>query len=91
MSTDIDKMVQRTTPESPSEMQLMTPTEDRKDLPGGQDPDTGKLQMKKQLGLMEGVAIILGIIFGSGKLRQFERIFCSVVIIVFEFIHSSLV
>lgn len=26
----------------------------------------GKVQMKKQLGLLEGVAIILGIIFGSG-------------------------
>lgn len=25
-----------------------------------------KVQMKKQLGLLEGVAIILGIIFGSG-------------------------
>lgn len=28
-----------------------------------------KMQMKKQLGLLEGVAIILGIIFGSGTLR----------------------
>ncbi|XP_053682238.1 Y+L amino acid transporter 2 [Sabethes cyaneus] len=27
---------------------------------------TGRVQMKKQLGLLEGVAIILGIIFGSG-------------------------
>lgn len=26
-----------------------------------------KVQMKKELGLLEGVAIILGIIFGSGK------------------------
>lgn len=26
-----------------------------------------KVQMKKQLGLLEGVAIILGIIFGSGN------------------------
>lgn len=26
-----------------------------------------KVKMKKQLGLIEGVAIILGIIFGSGK------------------------
>lgn len=30
--------------------------------------DEGKVKMKKQLGLLEGVAIILGIIFGSGKL-----------------------
>lgn len=28
--------------------------------------DNGKVQMKKQLGLVEGTAIILGIIFGSG-------------------------
>lgn len=32
--------------------------------PGNND----KVQMKKQLGLIEGVAIILGVIFGSGKL-----------------------
>lgn len=29
--------------------------------------DGGKVQMKKQLGLVEGTAIILGIIFGSGE------------------------
>lgn len=28
-----------------------------------------KIQMKKQLGLLEGIAIILGIIFGSGILK----------------------
>lgn len=28
-----------------------------------------KIQMRKQLGLLEGVAIILGIIFGSGILK----------------------
>lgn len=33
----------------------------------GDGPDDGKLHMKKQLGLLEGCAIILGIIFGSGK------------------------
>lgn len=27
-----------------------------------------KIRMKKQLGLLEGVAIILGIIFGSGMI-----------------------
>lgn len=27
-----------------------------------------KVQMKKELGLLEGVAIILGIIFGSGNI-----------------------
>lgn len=31
-----------------------------------QQKPMGKVQMKKQLGLLEGVAIILGIIFGSG-------------------------
>ncbi|XP_039290058.1 large neutral amino acids transporter small subunit 1 [Nilaparvata lugens] len=39
---------------------LMTPTSDT--APIGDD----KVRMKKQLGLLEGVAIILGIIFGSG-------------------------
>lgn len=35
---------------------------------GGSGGDGGgKVQMKKQLGLVEGTAIILGIIFGSGK------------------------
>ncbi|XP_017776442.1 PREDICTED: Y+L amino acid transporter 2 [Nicrophorus vespilloides] len=37
------------------EMLVTTPTE-----------DDGKVKMKKQLGLLEGIAIILGIIFGSG-------------------------
>lgn len=31
------------------------------------DDAINKVQMKKQLGLLEGVAIILGIILGSGK------------------------
>lgn len=39
---------------------------------GGEGGD--KVQMKKQLGLIEGTAIILGIIFGSGR-RQFP-FFC---------------
>lgn len=38
---------------------------------GGDDKDEGgsgnKVAMKKQLGLLEGCAIILGIIFGSGN------------------------
>lgn len=33
-------------------------------VPGGK---VEKNRMKKELGLLEGVAIILGIIFGSGK------------------------
>ena len=31
-----------------------------------EDSSSDKVRMKKQLGLIEGVAIILGIIFGSG-------------------------
>lgn len=34
---------------------------------GDGDDGSGKLHMKKQLGLLEGCAIILGIIFGSGE------------------------
>lgn len=33
------------------------------------DSDSDKVRMKKELGLLEGVAIILGIIFGSGALQ----------------------
>ena len=33
----------------------------------GGDGGSGKVHMKKQLGLLEGCAIILGIIFGSGE------------------------
>lgn len=39
---------------------LVTPKEENKTEPGD------KVKMRKQLGLLEGVAIILGIIFGSG-------------------------
>ncbi|XP_046739285.1 Y+L amino acid transporter 2 [Diprion similis] len=59
-------MVKQVTHESPSEMQLMSPTEDGKALPGSLESGPDRIQMKKQLGLLEGVAIILGIIFGSG-------------------------
>ncbi|XP_014246044.1 Y+L amino acid transporter 2 [Cimex lectularius] len=43
-------------PNSPSGAFLVTPTEDKND----------KVRLKKELGLLEGVAIILGIIMGSG-------------------------
>lgn len=36
-------------------------------LPHSEIGDNEKVKMKKQLGLLEGVAIILGIIFGSGE------------------------
>lgn len=45
------------TVQSPSSHLLMTPVEEKANE---------KVKMKKELGLLEGVAIILGIIFGSG-------------------------
>lgn len=47
---------QNKTKNSPSGHLLMTPVEEK----------TERVKMKKELGLLEGVAIILGIIFGSG-------------------------
>lgn len=49
---------------------LVTPKEETKANWEGDD----KVRMKKQLGLLEGVAIILGIIFGSGKYFQVEKL-----------------
>lgn len=58
--------------QSPTEAPLVSPTSDV--VPSNTNPDdNGKVQMKKQLGLVEGTAIILGIIFGSGKI-QMEKI-----------------
>lgn len=45
--------------QSPTENKLISPDMDTSEL-------DGKIKMKKHMGLMEGVAIILGIIFGSG-------------------------
>lgn len=67
--------------QSPSELPLMSPSDSTHGggfpadvnngsaVGGGEaSADTStKVQMKKQLGLLEGVAIILGIIFGSGE------------------------
>lgn len=54
--------------QSPTEMPLVTPTSGVVPADNNKcDSDNGKVQMKKQLGLTEGTAIILGIIFGSGK------------------------
>lgn len=49
--------------------ELQSPTEDVLISPSRDHDETGddKIKMKKHMGLMEGVAIILGIIFGSGK------------------------
>lgn len=53
---------------SPSEQPLVTPggNWELRQFPANGGA-TEKVQMKKQLGLLEGVAIILGIIFGSGR------------------------
>lgn len=51
--------------QSPCSTDVGSPTADSVAAlqPGNDD----KVQMKKQLGLTEGIAIILGVIFGSGK------------------------
>jgi hypothetical protein len=55
---------------SPTEtvMELMSPNDSVKGIPALQNDDEPKerIKMKKELGLLEGCAIILGIIFGSG-------------------------
>lgn len=56
---------------SPTEMPLVSPISTVNEFAGIPDDasnstDNAKVKMKKQLGLLEGVAIILGIIFGSG-------------------------
>lgn len=38
----------------------------------------GKIRMKKEIGLLEGVAIILGIILGSGKCHNIRYTYGSV-------------
>lgn len=55
--------------QTPTEAPLVSPSSDG--APANPDADdNGKVQMKKQLGLVEGVAIILGIIFGSGAIQE---------------------
>lgn len=86
---------------SPSEIALITPANEQPPTAMGfgeppnnrseNDQNTSiapeKVQMKKQLGLLEGVAIILGIIFGSGifispkgVIREVEAVGTSLVI-----------
>ncbi|XP_053974275.1 Y+L amino acid transporter 2 [Hylaeus anthracinus] len=57
-------MVSQIFDESPKEMQLIN--SDNEEMSQKEVRGDGKVQMKKQLGLLEGVAIILGIICGSG-------------------------
>lgn len=54
----IFRMVTEISEDTPREQPMMELQEEKM---------TDKVQMKKQLGLLEGVAIILGIIFGSGN------------------------
>lgn len=51
--------------QSPSSSDVGSPTADS--VAALQPDNTDKVQMKKQLGLIEGIAIILGVIFGSGN------------------------
>lgn len=51
---------------SPTEMPLISPVEENHKAPKIVSPPEEKVRMKKELGLLEGVAIILGIILGSG-------------------------
>jgi len=52
--------------QSPTEDQLITPVDPTLNLPGDDTVVNEKIKMKKHMGLLEGIAIILGIIFGSG-------------------------
>lgn len=53
---------------TPSELPLVSPNSEIVP-PFPSENGNDKVQMKKQLGLLEGVSIILGIIFGSGNLN----------------------
>lgn len=61
-------MVNEIFDDSLREMQLISSDDERsiRSPCENQQKLTNKIHMKKQLGLLEGVAIILGIIFGSG-------------------------
>lgn len=62
-------MISQIFDESPKETQLITSDDESQNLKkiDKNVNGTNKIQMKKQLGLLEGIAIILGIICGSGK------------------------
>lgn len=57
--------------QSPTELELVSPSSGS--APELQTTGSEKVQMKKQLGLVEGIAIILGVIFGSGKRQRRTR------------------
>lgn len=61
-------MVKEVADESAKDLQLINSDDEGSILSpsDNQQKPMGKVQMKKQLGLLEGIAIILGIIFGSG-------------------------
>lgn len=61
-------MISQIFDESPKETQLITSDDESQNLKkiDKNVNGTNKIQMKKQLGLLEGIAIILGIICGSG-------------------------
>lgn len=61
-------MISQIFDESSKETQLITSNDESCKLKKIDKNDTNKIQMKKQLGLLEGIAIILGIICGSGKI-----------------------
>ena len=52
--------------ESEADRMLSTPEKEKREAMAKEDNDQG-VHMKKELGLTEGVAIILGIIIGSGE------------------------
>jgi hypothetical protein len=67
-------MVKEVSDESAKEMHLLNSDDEGfiRSSSDNQQKSINKVQMKKQLGLLEGVAIILGIIFGSGITCDFS-------------------
>lgn len=64
--------------QSPTEVKLIGSLE----METPEDADDGKIKMKKHMGLLEGVAIILGIIFGSGR---YYYLFSRLVVVLYLF------
>ncbi|KAM7364364.1 solute carrier family 7 member genderblind isoform 1-T4 [Cochliomyia hominivorax] len=54
------------TPNTENPPSIMAQSNNHTKRGGSEESQSSRVQMKKQLGLLEGVAIILGIIFGSG-------------------------